>query len=140
MSGKSNWSPISSATTFTLLASWVCKIKGCRKILKNESLVYVPYKFRMSVATKIADDFPFPTFPPISFHFPSSTSRASFLTNFGKLLLAQTYTITLSPWGGWAWSRCRPKKEDWLPKKERNQRTPGRRRSQEDSATIGELL
>jgi hypothetical protein len=46
----------------------------------------------MSVATKIADDFPFPTFPPISFHFPSSTSRASFLTNFGKLLLAQTYT------------------------------------------------
>jgi hypothetical protein len=35
--------------------------------------------------------------------------------------------------GPWPW--CRLKKEDWQPKKERNQRTPGRRRSQEDQLT-----
>jgi len=34
---------------------------------------------------------------------------------------------------------CRSKKEDWLPKKERNQRRPGRRRSQEDLDDTGEL-
>jgi len=34
---------------------------------------------------------------------------------------------------------CRSKKEDWLPKKDRNQRRPGRRRSQEDSVDLGEL-
>merc|ERR1719319_113070 len=33
-------------------------------------------------------------------------------------------------WGGLA--VCRLKKEDWQPKMERNQRTPGCRRSQED--------
>jgi len=31
---------------------------------------------------------------------------------------------------------CRSKKEDWLPKKDRNQRRPGRRRSQEDFGGI----
>jgi len=40
-------------------------------------------------------------------------------------------------WGGLA--VCRLKKEDWLPKMERNQRTPGRRRSQEDIRGFGEL-
>jgi len=38
------------------------------------------------------------------------------------------------------WSRGRPKKEDWQQKKDRYQRTPGRRRSQEDFRRLGELL
>jgi hypothetical protein len=38
------------------------------------------------------------------------------------------------------WPRCRPKKEDWLPKKDRTQRTPGCRRSQDGLAGSGELL
>jgi len=46
-------------------------------------------------------------------------------------------TLLLALWGVWftpigSWSRCRPKKEDWQQKMDRNQRRPGRRRSQED--------
>jgi len=44
--------------------------------------------------------------------------------------------ISISTWGVWytyrAWSWCRPKKEDWQKKKDRNQRRPGCWSSQED--------
>lgn len=103
-------SPISSATTFTLLASWVFKIRGCRKNSKNEkSIVYVNisrvYKYRIPVATHIAD-FPFQLFPTFPSNFPHrplySHSSLVFPGHSGdRLLLTHPHTFTVRGGGAW---------------------------------------
>jgi hypothetical protein len=89
----------------------------------------------MSVATQIAEhscSFPFSYFSPKFLPFSLIDLSRVIPDHFGNCC-SHKHTLSQS-WGGRAWSRCRPKKEDWQPKKERNQRTPGRRSSQEDSA------
>jgi len=58
--------------------------------------------------------------------------RWALLFNCGFLNYEISFILFQKNLGWVGLAVCRPKKEDWLPKKERNQRTPGCRRSQED--------
>lgn len=138
--GKSHWFPNFSShyyVQFTLLASWVFKIRGCRKNSKNEKIVQ-DVQVQNDTQLISLSYFP-PHFLPISLiDLSTALARASNLAIQGQetilIILTNCCTSihdTITVRGGGAWPRCRSKKEDWQPKKDRTQRTPGSRRSQD---------